>query len=130
MLRRGLRGQAWAKVSDWEIRRKQISYTVDTIKAWVRRYPRAAFFWIMGSDQWMALAFWKEPQELRRSLHFLVFPRPEKPRVRRGFWMREIPLRLDVSATDIRMRLRKKLPIQGLVLPGVEQMILRKRWYR
>lgn len=130
MLRSGLRGQLWAKISNWEIRREKISYTVDTLRAWVRRYPQAVFFWIMGSDQWEALPSWKDPQELRRWLRFLVFPRPEKPRPRRGFWMREIPLRIDISATEIRVRLGKKLPIQGFVLPAVEKAIRRKRWYR
>ena len=130
MLRRGLRGNAWAKVSEWEIRRKKISYTVDTVKTWVRRYPRAVFFWIMGSDQWEALSSWKEPQELRKMLRFLVFPRPENPRPRQGFWMREIPVRIDISATEVRTRLLQKLSIQGLVLPAVEQSIRHQRWYR
>ena len=130
MLRRGLRGQPWARLSDWEIRQNTISYTVDTVKAWIQKYPQATFFWIMGSDQWKALASWKEPRELRRLLHFLVFPRPGKPRQRRGFWMKEIPSRIDISATEIRKRLHEKLSIHGMVLPEVEKVILRKRWYR
>ena len=130
LLRRGLQGQVWARLSDWEIRRKTVSYTVDTAKEWARRYPKAVLFWIMGSDQWEALANWKEPQELRRRLHFLVFPRPKTPRFRRGFWMREIPVRIDISATDIRERLHKKQSIRGMVLPEVEKAIRLKRWYR
>ncbi len=130
MLQRGLRGQVWARLSDWEIRRKTVSYTVDTAKEWAKRYPKAVLFWIMGSDQWEALASWKEPQQLRRRLRFLVFPRPQKPRLRRGFWMREIPVRIDISATDIRERLHKKQSIHGMVLPEVEKAIRQKRWYR
>jgi nicotinate-nucleotide adenylyltransferase len=130
MLQRGLRGQVWARLSDWEIRRKTVSYTVDTAKEWAQRCPKAVLFWIMGSDQWEALASWKEPQQLRRRLRFLVFPRPQKPRLRRGFWMREIPVRIDISATDIRERLRKKQSIHGMVLPEVEKALRQKRWYR
>jgi len=130
MLQRGLRGQVWARLSDWEIRRKTVSYTVDTAKEWARRFPKAVLFWIMGSDQWEVLASWKEPQQLRRRLRFLVFPRPKKARPRRGFWMREIPVRIDISATDIRERLRKKQSIHGMVLPEVEKALRQKRWYR
>ncbi len=130
MLRRGLRGQAWARLSDWEIRRKTVSYTVDTARDWARKYPKAVLFWIMGSDQWAALPSWKEPQELRRRLHFLVFPRQKKPRLRRGFWMREIPVRIDISATDIRERLHGRLSIHGMVLPEVENTIRQRGWYR
>lgn len=130
MLRRGLRGQAWAEVSDWEIQQAGISYTVDTVRVWARRYPRASLFWIMGSDQWDLLPSWKEPRELQEKLEFLVFPRPHPPRRRRGFRMQQIPRRLDISATELRQRLRKHLPITGLVLPAVETLIRKARWYR
>jgi len=130
MLRKGLQGQRWAEVSDWETRQGGVSYTVDTVRAWQKKHPRASLHWIMGSDQWRLLPSWKEPQELRKKLKFLVFPRPESPRARRGFQMREIPLRLDISATEIRHRIQRKLPLAGLVLPSVERLIQNNRWYR
>lgn len=130
MLRQGLQGQHWAEVSDWEIRQGGVSYTVDTIRAWQKKHPGASLHWIMGSDQWNLLPSWKEPQELRKKLRFLVFPRPDSPRPRRGFQMREIPFRLDISATQIRKRILKRLPLTGFVLPSVERLIQKNRWYR
>lgn len=130
MLGQGLKRQIWAEVSDWEIRQGGISYTVDTVRQWVKTYPRACLFWIMGSDQWNRLSSWKNPQELQKKLTFLVFPRSEKPRPRKGFRMQEIPLRLDISATEVRQRIRKHLPISGLVPPAVETILRRQRWYR
>ena len=130
MLQQGLKGQDWAEVSRWEILQGGVSYTVDTLRAMEKRHPGASFFWIMGSDQWDLLPSWKEPGELRRKLRFLVFPRPQRPRTRRGFRMREIPLRLDISATEVRRRIRKNLPITGLVPPAVETLIRKHRWYR
>jgi nicotinate-nucleotide adenylyltransferase len=130
MLRQGLKGQGWAAVSDWEIKKGGISYTVDTLRAIQKHHPRASFFWIMGSDQWDLLPSWKEPHELRRKLQFLVFPRPQSPRSRRGFRMKQIPLRLDISATEVRRRIQRQLPITGLVPPAVETLIRKHRWYR
>lgn len=130
MLRQGLKRQSWADVSDWEIREGGVSFTVDTARAWAQRYPRATLYWIMGSDQWEALDSWKEPRELARLLHFLVFPRPKSPLQRRGFRMSEIPMRFDISATEIRNRLRRGVSIEGLVLPAVEKSIRRSRLYR
>lgn len=130
MLRQGLKGQGWAVVSDWEIKKGGISYTVDTLRAMQKHHPRASFFWIMGSDQWDLLPSWKEPHELRRKLQFLVFPRPQSPRPRGGFRMREIPLRLDISATEVRRRIQRQLPITALVSPAVETLIRKHRWYR
>ena len=129
MLRSGLRGQTWAKVWDGEIRAQGISYTEDTVHRLSREYPRKAWYWILGSDQWRLLPSWKNPEHLKRSLHFLVFPRPESPRSRRGFRMNEIPLRIDISATEIRHRLQMKLSVTGLVMPVVERLLLRRGWY-
>lgn len=130
MLRQGLKEQGWAEVSNWEIQRGGVSYTVDTLQAMQKRHPGASFFWIMGSDQWDLLPSWKEPQALRKKLRFLVFPRPQIPRSRRGFRMRKIPMRLDISATEVRRRIRENLPITGMVLPTVETLIRKNRWYR
>jgi len=130
MPKTGLKGTAWAEVSDWEIRRKGLSYTVETVRAMQARSPGHSWFWIMGSDQWELLPSWKEPEELRRRLCFLVFPRPDRPRMRKKIRMREIPLRFDISATAIRERVRRLLPIRGLVFPSVESMIQRRGWYR
>ena len=130
MLKQGLKGQRWAEVFDWEIRRGGASYTVDTVHAVAERFPGASMNWIMGSDQWDLLPAWKNPRELARRLRFLVFPRPKGPRSRRGFRMREIPMRIDISATQIRDRIRQKLSIEGLVLPAVETLIRRRGWYR
>ena len=130
MLRAGLRGHGWADVSDWEIRQGGVSYTVDTVNAMAQRFPGKSMAWIMGSDQWKLLSAWKNPRELARQLFFLVFPRSAPPRPRRGFRMKEISLRIDISATEIRERMRKKLSIEGLVLPSVERVIRHRGLYR
>ena len=130
MLRAGLGGHRWAEVSDWEIRQGGVSYTVETVKAMTQRFPGRSMAWILGSDQWRLLPGWKNPQELARRLLFLVFPRPGSPRPRRGFRFKEIALRIDISATEIRERIRKKLSIEGLVLPSVELMIRNRELYR
>lgn len=130
MLRKGLQGQPWAEVSDWEIRRQGVSYTVDTVRAWARMHPRSSLAWILGSDQWDLLPSWRDPGELGRRLLFLVFPRPHLPRARKGFRMKTIPMRLDLSATEIRGRIKKRLSIEGMVLPAVQAMIQKHRWYR
>lgn len=130
MLRAGLRGQAWARVWEGEIRKRGISYTVDTVREWSKRFSAGTLYWILGSDQWKLLPSWKNPDELRKHLHFLVFPRPDRPRPRRGFRMSEILSRYDISATEIRHRLRQALPIDGMVAPGVEKLIRQKGWYR
>lgn len=130
LLRRGLRGVKWAEISTWELLRGGISYSVDTARRWSEKYPKDRLFWILGSDQWKTISQWRSPRELAQQVHFLVFPRPDLPRRRQGFVMSVIPKRYDISATEIRLRLKSKLPITGLVCPAVERILYLKKAYR
>ena len=129
-LRQGLSGESWARVSSWEIDRKGVSYSVDTAAFWKKKFPEAALFWIMGSDQWKALPQWKDFQKLARWVHFLVFPRPETPKARRGVSMSVLPLRLDLSSTEIRARIKRGLSIRGMVPPEIMSSVGQSRYYQ
>jgi nicotinate-nucleotide adenylyltransferase len=129
-LKKGLLGQKWAQASDWEIKRTGVSYSVDTAAYWKMQVPNGDLFWIMGSDQWRVLPQWKDFRRLARWVHFLVFPRPETPKPRRGIHMTILPVRFDVSSTEIRQRVIRGLSIRGLVLEGLEKSISESRSYR
>ena len=129
-LKQGLRGQRWAKVSNWEISRSGVSYSIDTAAHWKRKAPSAKLFWIMGSDQWSVLPDWKDFRKLARWVHFLVFPRPEKPKAKRGISMSVLPCRFDVSSTEIRQRVQRHLSIRGLVSADIEDSIMKNRYYQ
>jgi nicotinate-nucleotide adenylyltransferase len=129
-LKTGLLGQKWAQVSDWEIQRSGVSYSVDTAAYWKKHVPHGALFWIMGSDQWIALPQWKDFRRLSQWVHFLVFPRPESPKPRRGIRMTILPLRFDLSSTEIRQRVLRGLSIRGMVLENLEKRVGESRSYR
>jgi nicotinate-nucleotide adenylyltransferase len=129
-LKKGLLGQKWAQVSDWEIKHSGVSYTVDTAAYWKKKIPQGTLFWIMGSDQWSVLPQWKDFRRLARWVHFLVFPRPETPKPRRGFRMTILPVRFDISSTEIRQRVMRGLSIRGLVLEDLEKSISESRSYQ
>ena len=129
-LKKGLSGQKWAQVSDWEIKRSGVSFSVDTATYWQKKAPQGALFWIMGSDQWSLLPQWKDLRRLARLVHFLVFPRPENPKPQRGIRMTILPARFDLSSTEIRQRVLRGLSIRGLVLEDLEKCICKSRSYR
>jgi len=129
-LKLGLKGQRWAEVSPWEINRRGISYSVDTARHWKKKDPHSVLYWILGSDQWQQLPRWKNFSDLARMVHFLVFPRPKIPRKKSGVRMSIIPVRYDISSTDIRVRLKKGLSIKGLVSAEIEEQLKRSRFYR
>ncbi|HYZ32454.1 MAG TPA: nicotinate-nucleotide adenylyltransferase, partial [Crenalkalicoccus sp.] len=55
-------------------------YTVDTLAALRRRFPRAAFVLLAGADILRQLPRWKRWQELARATPIAVLPRPGETR--------------------------------------------------
>ena len=129
-LRSGLKGESWAKVSSWEVDRQGPSYSFEAARHWKTLEPKGELYWILGSDQWSTLPRWKNFKELGYLVKFLVFPRPEIAQPLARMKMKSIPLRLDISATDIRGRLQRGLLVKGLLLPSVEKSLRRSGVYR
>ena len=51
-------------------------YTIETLRALTRRFPRARFVWLMGADNLAQLPRWRGWMNLARIVPFAVLPRP------------------------------------------------------
>ncbi|MEK6541586.1 MAG: nicotinate-nucleotide adenylyltransferase [Pseudomonadota bacterium] len=51
-------------------------YTVDTLRALVRRYPKRRFIWLMGADNLGQLHRWREWRAIARMMPIAVIARP------------------------------------------------------
>ena len=51
-------------------------YTVDTLRALVRRYPRRRFIWIMGADNLAQFHQWRQWRDIARLMPIAVVARP------------------------------------------------------
>ena len=51
-----------AEVSDIELRREGKSYTVDTLRALREQYPEDQLYLLMGTDMFLTLQYWREPE--------------------------------------------------------------------
>jgi nicotinate-nucleotide adenylyltransferase len=51
-------------------------YTVDTLRALKRRYPKRRFVWLMGADNLAQLHLWKDWRNLAREMPIAVIARP------------------------------------------------------
>ena len=51
-------------------------YTVATLRLLLRRFPRASFVWLMGTDILEQLPRWRRWEVIARHIPFLVLPRP------------------------------------------------------
>jgi nicotinate-nucleotide adenylyltransferase len=68
-------GERRIKVSDIEAALGS-TYTSDTLKALRRRFPRTRFVWLMGGDNLAQLPYWKQWQDIFRTVPIAVFARP------------------------------------------------------
>jgi nicotinate-nucleotide adenylyltransferase len=137
MLRLALKGEPRFWLSRCELDRPAPSYAVDTAREIHDAFPRAQLFWLLGHDQWEQLDQWHEPAELRRLVRFIRFPRgeemdkrPSQPSTRERVLDLPQPRRIDISATEIRRRLKSRLPIDQLAPAAVVGYIRRHGLYR
>lgn len=126
LLRLALAGWSWAEIDQQEIQRGGISYTVETVRAYARRFPGAELFYLVGADHVAMLPKWREAEELARLARFVVIPRPGQadaqiPPPFRGMLLQGFPL--GISSSQIRGRIRQHLPVDHLLPAPVAEAI-------
>jgi nicotinate-nucleotide adenylyltransferase len=114
-----------------EVRRGGLSFTVDTLEELRERLPAAELFLLIGEDSWRTFVKWREPERIRQLARVAVLTRggpadPSGSGEPAGGQEEPVGLptrRVDVSATEIRQRVRSGLPIRGFVVDAVERYI-------
>jgi len=132
LLRLALAGNTQCEIDDQEVRRGGTSYTIDTLRDYVRRFPGAELFYLIGADNVAKLPLWREADELARLAEFVVIPRPGDedrpfPAPFRGRQLAGFPI--GVSSSQIRARVKAGLPIDQLVPPTVAEAVRNNRLY-
>jgi nicotinate-nucleotide adenylyltransferase len=67
------------EMSDVELKRGGISYTIDSARHFKALYPNDQLYWIIGGDQLPRLHLWKEITELVKLVEFIFLERPGYP---------------------------------------------------
>jgi len=132
-----------AEVLDIELRREGKSYTSDTLAAIHERWPDAELWLLMGTDMFLTLQAWHEPETILKLAGIAAFGRTEADTEELFSIQREylyktypgariftvtIPGVVDISSTELRERLVKG---DGghLLAPAVYGYILRNGLY-
>lgn len=132
LLRLALAGKTNCEVDEQEIRRGGISYAVDTVRDYAKRFPQAKLFYLIGADNVAKLNEWCEAGELAKLAEFAAISRPDKPAASfpkpfHGRMLNGFPF--GVSSSDIRARVKAGLSIEHLVPPFVAEAIRDLRLY-
>jgi nicotinate-nucleotide adenylyltransferase len=138
------------EVDEIEIARSGLSFTVDTLEEYARRFPDAERFFLLGVDAFGLLDQWRDAARVVSLARFVVMSRVSGPvAMRQGAdadavraKVRSVggpaaaePLvmdlrRVDVSSTEIRERIVEGRPIRGFVTDSVAQYIEFNGLYR
>lgn len=129
------------EVSSLEITRIGITYTIDTMISLKDKYPEDELYFIFGSDILFELDKWKRIEELSRLCKFILLDRHSKEEQEIYKRIEELessynidiekiksPI-IDISSTEIRERVSKKISIRYLVPELVEKYILNNKLY-
>src|SRR2546425_4500081 len=72
LLRLALAGKTNCELDDQEIKRGGVSYTIDTLRDYARRFPQAELLCLIGADNVATLPKWREATELSRLAEFVA----------------------------------------------------------
>jgi nicotinate-nucleotide adenylyltransferase len=136
MVRLSVEGDARFEVSDVEVNRSGLSFTVDTLTHFAERFPADERFLLLGMDVLGTFDQWKEPSRVVALARPVLLVRgddgaDELPASMRGNQVTRLPTRrIDISSTEIRERVRTGRSIRGFVTDGVAAYIARAGLYR
>ncbi|HEX9934690.1 MAG TPA: nicotinate-nucleotide adenylyltransferase [bacterium] len=137
MVELALKGHPSLEVSDIEIRRGGVSYTVDTLKALRQSTAESAddFFWIVGMDGLIEMNRWKRAEDLLELATVLVASRPGFDEAQADALIRARAVQVEtppigISSSQIRSRVRLGTSIRFWVPDAVERFIMREGLYR
>jgi nicotinate-nucleotide adenylyltransferase len=133
------------KVSDYEIKHNNESYSIDTLRGLEKAHPEHTFYWIFGSDQLNKFKEFKEWKSLAADHNLIFFPRewilPQfREKILETLERKEIPgnitfmqseqlILTNISSSKIRDRFTAGLPLRYYVIDSVEEYIKKNKLY-
>ena len=130
MLSLAIAGMPGFELERVELDRPGPSYTVNTLRTLRDREPEAGFVLLLGADAAAELSAWREADRIPELAQIAVFARPgaaipSSPGISHVV---NTPA-IDISATEVRRRVRHGLPTRYWVPEPVAEYISRHRLY-
>jgi nicotinate-nucleotide adenylyltransferase len=138
MIRRAVADNPYFAADSREIDRGGPSYTVETLRGLAAENRGAELFFLTGTDAVKGLPQWKAPEELLRLARFIAAARPgvQKHEVLASLpdsWEERILYlsmpELDISSTDLRVRVGEGRSLRYLTPRPVEEFVREHRLY-
>ncbi len=129
------------EVSDWEINRKEKSYTYLTVNYLKTIYPDDNLYLVIGADMFMCFETWKNFKEILNNVSLITVPRDDigyNQMTVYGETLKEYGARyhilkesvMDVSSSEIREKIRNKISVSNLLDAKVLEYIENNQLFR
>ena len=141
MCRLAFEDMPFVSVSDYELSRQKVSYTVETLRHYKEVLPDDELYFIMGSDMLLSLTKWYCFEEIMRLCTIIAASREENENDIEGLRNKADDLAkygkvivinisaFEVSSTEIREKIIKNQDISCYVPQNVVKYILDKNLY-
>lgn len=130
MIKLAVKDNSHFTVSDLEICRKGMSYTVDTLRQIKKKYPSSELFFICGSDLVSEIPKWKDVGEIYKLARFVLAKRPGFGKRLSGKPFLKIDVaQVDISSSLIRALVKRDRSIRYLTPSNVVRYIQTRRLY-
>ncbi len=128
------------EISDYEIKKEEFSYTLNTLKHFHTIYPDDELYFIIGEDSLNDIYKWYKPKEILSMCNLLVFPRISKTDTLQK--AQEVMMNLggniqiidapitQISSTQIRAMLKENKNVDNMLPKEVLKYINENNLYR
>lgn len=131
MLKLAIKGNRFFSVSDIEIKRRGLSYTIDTLKELKNKFTHDELYFIIGSDLLKYLNEWKDLAQLNKMVKFVAATRPEYPLEKIPPYIQTLAIRaVDISGFEVRRCIKGNKSFRYLVPEKIFEYINKRKLYR
>lgn len=117
------------KICDYEINKKEISYSIHTIQYFKKTFPEDILFYLIGSDIVDKFSLWKNSDDIIKLAKVVVYNRGNQKSEQSGrFKFIKSPL-IEISSSEIRERIKNHIPYQSFLHPDVFSFIKNNQIY-
>ncbi|WP_138203994.1 nicotinate-nucleotide adenylyltransferase [Haloimpatiens lingqiaonensis] len=141
MIFEAIKGEKNFELSSYEIEKRGLSYSYETIEYFKNSEKDTEWYFITGVDCLMEIETWKNVDDILSNCKFIVFNRPGynicdilkwkefiQNKYKKNIEFLDIPL-LDISSTEIKNMIKNGQEVYYLLPKGVDEYIKHKELY-
>ncbi|MBU3200641.1 nicotinate-nucleotide adenylyltransferase [Clostridium estertheticum] len=142
LVNKAIEGESNFEISDYEINKKENSYTYETIELFSNVQSKTEWYFLIGADSLIDLDNWKNVDRLLNSCRLVVYNRAgfelekilkQKRYLENKYHNKiiflDMPI-IDISSTSIRKSIKEGRNINYLLPKGVEKIVEKLKLYK